>query len=181
MPKSTTRRGFLTTLGAAAAGFSLAPGILGQKRRRSCVIIGSGLAGLAAAYRLKSAGWNATVLEARDRIGGRVFSHKFAGTDLICELGAEWVGESHERVKSLCREFGIRFRSISSKIISFATAASIDPGSGVFHHRRSRRSRNLSKATTSSPRSRKRTSTDTIGGPTWKRSGFLTMICASEI
>jgi monoamine oxidase len=48
-----------------------------------------------------------TVLEARDRIGGRVFSHRFAGTDLICELGAEWVGESHERIKALCHDFGI--------------------------------------------------------------------------
>jgi monoamine oxidase len=47
------------------------------------------------------------VLEARDRIGGRVFSHKFAGTDLVCELGAEWVGESHERIKALCHDFNI--------------------------------------------------------------------------
>ena len=56
---------------------------------------------------MKNAGRNVTVLEARDRIGGRVFSHKFKGTDLICELGGEWVGESHERIKSLCHDFGI--------------------------------------------------------------------------
>ena len=71
------------------------------------MVIGAGFAGLAAAYKLKNAGWNVIVLEARDRIGGRVYSHKFAGTDLICELGAEWVGESHERIKALCSDFKI--------------------------------------------------------------------------
>ncbi len=72
------------------------------------MIIGAGFAGLAAAYKLKTAGWNVTVLEARDRIGGRVFSHSFPqNPNLICELGAEWVGESHERLKALCSDFKI--------------------------------------------------------------------------
>ena len=86
---------------------ALAPSVFTQRRQHSAVIIGAGFAGLAAAYKLKNAGWKVTVIEARDRIGGRVFSHKFAGTDLICELGAEWVGESHERIKALCHDFGI--------------------------------------------------------------------------
>lgn len=103
----TTRRHFLQTAAAAAAGSILAPNVFAQRRQHSCVVIGAGFAGLAAAFKLKSAGWNVTVLEARDRIGGRVISHKFAGTDLICELGAEWVGESHERIKSLCSDFKI--------------------------------------------------------------------------
>jgi monoamine oxidase len=102
-----SRRDFLKLLGASAAGVVLAPNVISQRRRKTCVVIGAGFAGLAAAYKLKTAGWNVTVLEARDRIGGRVFSHKFAGTDLICELGAEWVGESHERIKALCRDFKI--------------------------------------------------------------------------
>mgnify|MGYP002336092172 FL=1 len=103
----TTRRHFLQSIAAAAAGSVLAPNVLTQRRPRKCLVIGAGFAGLAAAYKLKTAGWNVTVLEARDRIGGRVFSHKFAGTDLICELGAEWVGESHGRIKSLCADFKI--------------------------------------------------------------------------
>ena len=101
------RRDFLKTLGAVSFGTALAPNVFSQKRNKSVVIIGAGFSGLAAAYKLKNAGWNVTVLEARDRIGGRVFSHKFAGTDLICELGAEWVGESHERIKELCSDFKI--------------------------------------------------------------------------
>lgn len=78
-----------------------------QRRAKRCVVIGAGLAGLAAAYKLKTAGWQVTVLEGRDRVGGRVFSHKDEQTGLICELGAEWVGESHERIKALCKDFNI--------------------------------------------------------------------------
>jgi monoamine oxidase len=104
---SINRRKFITTLGSVAATAALAPNVFTQRRGKSCVIIGAGFSGLAAAYKLKTAGWNVTVLEARDRIGGRVFSHKFPGTDLICELGGEWVGESHERIKSLCHDFSI--------------------------------------------------------------------------
>ncbi len=102
-----SRRDFLKTLGVVATSAVLAPNVLSQRRKKTAVIVGAGFAGLAAAYKLKTAGWNVTVLEARDRIGGRVFSHKFAGTDLVCELGAEWVGESHERIKALCHDFKI--------------------------------------------------------------------------
>jgi len=101
------RRSFLKGLGGAATVAALAPNVLSQRRPKRCVVIGAGLAGLAAAYKLKTAGWQVTVLEARDRIGGRVFSHKDQQTGLICELGAEWVGESHERIKALCKDFNI--------------------------------------------------------------------------
>lgn len=103
----TTRRNFLQTAASAFASSVLAPSIFSQRRAKTCVVIGAGLAGLAAAYKLKNAGWNVTVLESRDRIGGRVFSHQFKDTNLICELGAEWVGESHERIKALCHDFKI--------------------------------------------------------------------------
>ena len=101
------RRTFLKWIASATAVSALAPSVLSQRRKKKCIVIGAGLAGLAAAYKLKNAGWEVKVIEARDRIGGRVFSHKFAGTDLVCELGAEWVGESHERLKALCHDFNI--------------------------------------------------------------------------
>ncbi len=107
-PNKTSRREFLTALGATAASVALTSRqVLSQKKAKSCIIIGAGLAGLSAAYKLKTAGWEVTVLDGRDRIGGRVFSHTFKDTNLICELGAEWVGESHERVHALCGEFKI--------------------------------------------------------------------------
>ncbi len=83
--------------------------------KRSCIVIGAGLSGLAAAYELTKAKWNVTVLEARDRIGGRVFTRRFQQPgsrpgqfpDLYCELGGEWVGNGHKQMKSLCKEFGL--------------------------------------------------------------------------
>ena len=107
MSHAIKRREFLKAIGAVSAAAVLAPNVLSQRRKKSVVVIGAGFAGLAAAFKLKNAGWDVTVIEARNRIGGRVFSHKFAGTDLICELGAEWVGESHERIKALCSDFKI--------------------------------------------------------------------------
>lgn len=105
---SSNRRDFLKILGAASAGAVLAPSVFTQRRRRSCVVVGSGLAGLSAALKLKNAGWDVTVLEARGRTGGRVFSHVMPNSGgLICELGAEWIGESHERIRQLCSDFKI--------------------------------------------------------------------------
>lgn len=75
---------------------------------KSVIIIGAGFAGLSAGRKLLSEGVNITILEARNRIGGRVFSHHppMANGQII-ELGAEWVGNSHERVIALCEEFGL--------------------------------------------------------------------------
>lgn len=109
MKNKTNRRNFLKILGVSSVGVALAPtNLFAQKRKKTCVIVGSGFAGLSAAFKLKNAGWNVTVLEARDRIGGRVFSHSLPqNPNLICELGAEWVGESHERIRALCADFKI--------------------------------------------------------------------------
>ncbi len=103
-----TRREFLKGGAVLAAGSPLLFGSVLARGTPSCVVIGAGLAGLAAAYTLKRAGWSVTVLEARQRTGGRVFSHRPPQNPaLVCELGAEWVGESHERIKELCATFGL--------------------------------------------------------------------------
>jgi monoamine oxidase len=57
------------------------------------VVIGGGLAGLAAAARLVEAGVGVTLLEGRDRLGGRVRTEPTAGKGRPLELGAEWIGE----------------------------------------------------------------------------------------
>ena len=76
------------------------------KDRKNCIVVGAGLAGLAAAYRLIKSGWNVDVVEAADRPGGRIHSFRFEDApDLVCELGAEWIGEDHGAMLALCREF----------------------------------------------------------------------------
>ena len=59
--------------------------------RRHVVIVGAGVAGLAAAAKLGEAGFSVVVLEARDRIGGRVFTDHDRTTGAPIELGAEFI------------------------------------------------------------------------------------------
>ncbi|HSQ02610.1 MAG TPA: FAD-dependent oxidoreductase, partial [Burkholderiales bacterium] len=55
------------------------------------LIVGAGAAGLAAAWVLSTAGHSVTVLEARHRIGGRIWSRGEAGLAIPAELGAEFI------------------------------------------------------------------------------------------
>ena len=72
------------------------------------IIIGAGFAGLSAALYLHKKKIDFIILEARNRIGGRVFSHTIDESEnLVVELGAEWVGNSHTRLQNLCNEFGL--------------------------------------------------------------------------
>jgi monoamine oxidase len=71
----------------------------------SVIVIGAGFAGLAAANYLRKKKIKVTVLEARNRIGGRVHSFEIPNENLVVELGAEWVGKSHERIIEMCDEY----------------------------------------------------------------------------
>lgn len=53
------------------------------------IIIGAGASGLACAAKLISKGFDVTILEAENRIGGRIHSVPFGGT--VVDLGAQWV------------------------------------------------------------------------------------------
>lgn len=70
------------------------------------VVIGAGLAGLAAARALQSSGSDVVVLEARDRVGGRVLNHTLPGGEVI-EVGGEWIGPTQLRVNKLVAELGL--------------------------------------------------------------------------
>jgi len=105
------RRDFLKRVGIATLGVSSLFNNSFASPLNTCIVIGAGLSGLAAAYLLKRAGWQVIVLEARNRIGGRVRTYSFAeNPDLICELGGEWIGMGHQRIRALCREFNIELQ-----------------------------------------------------------------------
>lgn len=93
---------FLTT--AALSGYST--NVIGKNKKGSVLVLGAGFAGLAAAHLLIKNGYTVTILEARNRAGGRVFTYNIHDA-LTVELGAEWVGASHERILALCKEFGL--------------------------------------------------------------------------
>jgi putrescine oxidase len=69
------------------------------------VVVGAGAAGLAAAARLVAEGREVVVLEARDRVGGRLWNTEIGGE--ANELGGEWVAPYHARLHELLPELGI--------------------------------------------------------------------------
>ena len=69
-------------------------------------IIGAGLTGLTTAYLLKQRGVEASILEARDRIGGRIQTWSRTGEASI-ELGATWLGNKHQELITLLDKLGL--------------------------------------------------------------------------
>jgi monoamine oxidase len=70
------------------------------------VVVGAGLAGLAAARTLAAAGVAVVVLEARGRVGGRVVNADI-GDGKVVELGGQFFGPTHRRFAELARSLGI--------------------------------------------------------------------------
>ena len=74
--------------------------------RVDVAVIGAGFAGLTAARDLTRQGASSVVLEARDRVGGRVHDRVLEdGT--VLELGGQWVGPTQDRILGLLAELGI--------------------------------------------------------------------------
>lgn len=70
------------------------------------VVVGAGYAGLTAALRLTQAGRSVRVLEARDRVGGRVYTETLPdGTWL--DFGGTWIGPGQDQIYALAREMGV--------------------------------------------------------------------------
>ena len=70
------------------------------------VVVGAGMAGLIAARDLLAANFSVLVLEARDRVGGRLLNHTLANGTVV-ELGGQWVGPTQDRVLALAEELNV--------------------------------------------------------------------------
>ncbi len=110
----TTRRELLERAGAAGAvvaGASLFGRWLPEARGAAAgtvVVVGAGLAGLTATYRLKQAGINADLYEAAGRLGGRCYTIREAfDQGQIGEHGGELIDQGHTNIRRLASELGL--------------------------------------------------------------------------
>ena len=69
------------------------------------VVVGAGATGLSAAHALQQAGRSVVVLEARDRVGGRLWTDEVDGVDL--ELGGQWVSPDQTELLRVLDELGL--------------------------------------------------------------------------
>ena len=113
------RRSFLKSTLVAAGAVMLsgqAKSLAQVGRGKSVVVIGAGFSGLAAAYELTQAGYDVSVLEARDRLGGRVLS--FVGKSEFVpgrnvEGGGELIGSNHPCWVHYADKFGLEFLDVT--------------------------------------------------------------------
>ncbi len=95
---------------------------------RSAIVIGAGFAGLAAADGIAREGWDVTVLEARERVGGRVWSSRLSNGALI-ELGGEFITGGYDITEEMCARFGIELDGMA---INYPDRELVpDPGVGA--------------------------------------------------
>lgn len=110
------RRRFIGGAAAGAAGAAAlrpeaAPAARRQRsgpirRREDVVVVGAGLAGIVAAREIAKAGRSVVVLEARNRVGGRMHNYELAGGGEV-DLGAEFIGPTQNHIRELVDELGV--------------------------------------------------------------------------
>jgi monoamine oxidase len=119
MPRSISRREFIQNLSMSAAAMALIPGVARAKRRggirlagapQNVVVLGAGLAGLAAGLELKRAGHNVTILEARKTPGGRLRTIRDFADGQYAEAGPLSFPPSHSFTFGYVTDFGLPIR-----------------------------------------------------------------------
>ena len=105
-----SRRELLKGIGGTAALFAFSgfPRFPKKNTAAKIAIIGAGIAGLNAAYRLKKAGIMANIYEADNRIGGRILTYQdSAAMGMTAEFGGEFIDSGHLDMLSLVSELGL--------------------------------------------------------------------------
>lgn len=111
------RREFLRQSLALSAGLLISGGsALARQPKQGAkriVVVGAGFAGLACAFELKAAGYDVTVVEARDRVGGRVLTFGDYIENATVEGGGELIGSNHPGWVGYAERFGLTFLDVS--------------------------------------------------------------------
>jgi monoamine oxidase len=120
-PSGITRREMLERSLAAAGALLLSDrfGIPAHAAAGRAVIVGAGFSGLAAAYELSRAGYDVTVVEARNRVGGRVISFSDLVPGKNVEGGGELIGSNHPAWVGYAKQFKLEFLDVSEEDLEF--------------------------------------------------------------
>ena len=78
---------------------------MGETIEADVAVVGAGLAGLVAARRIAATGAQPLVIEARDRVGGRVLNEEI-GDGKVVEIGGQWIGPTQTRIAALAARAG---------------------------------------------------------------------------
>ncbi len=122
LPRSSalSRRRLLRLSAAAAGAAALSPvldwsAFAKDKTPPSIAIVGGGVAGLTAAYRLQAVGVKPVLFEASSRWGGRMLTVYDFYKGMFCELGGQFVDTGHEDLIALAKEFGIEMQTLATE------------------------------------------------------------------
>jgi monoamine oxidase len=120
-PDGISRRDMIQRSLAAAGALLLSDrfGVSAQRTAGRAVVIGAGFSGLAAAYELSRAGYDVTVAEARNRVGGRVISFSDLVPGKNVEGGGELIGSNHPAWVGYAKQFGLEFLDITEEDLEF--------------------------------------------------------------
>lgn len=125
-----TRRRFVASTGLAVPALVWGPGLPAREPPPDpayrVAVVGGGLAGLNAAWRLMQAGVQVALYEGSPRLGGRVMTRKgVLGEGLVSELGGEFVNSDHADLIGLARDLGLRMynRAEAPATLTYPSAA----------------------------------------------------------
>lgn len=125
LERRATRREFLAGSAMAAAGVAAArcaPLLMPPRGAEPVLIVGAGIAGLTAAYRLEQAGVAVRLMEAQNRVGGRMFSlRNFFPDGQVAELGGELIDTGHDSILKLAAELDIQLDDLADEDPTLAT------------------------------------------------------------
>ena len=115
--KQESRRKFLQNTAKTGAGLLLLPSFLRAANfdtEKKIIIIGAGMAGLNAAYQLQKLGIKATIYEAANRTGGRMYTmQNVFGDNITTDIGGEFVDTTHLDIIALAKEFNLDMYDLS--------------------------------------------------------------------
>ena len=91
---------------------------------KKVLVIGAGISGLAAAKNLNDSGYDVTILEAKDRIGGRLYTDRSLGVPL--EVGANWIHDNNPKTNPIMKikeELGLKAHKCSVACLLYTSDA----------------------------------------------------------